>query len=526
MRAVTLLCLFCLFAAACYVAVAQDGAAPYYARTCGLVATYALPLLLSAVILKWGGPERSERLIVLLCVLFAACHAGFTLGWATFPYANEYREWAQAEAALHFCAAGGPYAGPEGGGIYLYGFLYPLLGHAVHALFGGDVLLELRLLTYAFTLSTAALAARLVYEESRRTWAVALAFVLLLSVGWQNVPGVASPASLGTFLLLLALRLSRRGPVAPAVLTVLLFYVKPYFVALYLPLQVYFALRGRREGITYFAAFALTGVLSVVAVRAVWPYYYIYNMVHHATAASASMPHLLRQLAWSALYFLPLLWLFGRTLKQHIREAYALAAVCLFVVWLRLGMHTGAFMTYVFHLWLPPLVVASLARVGEVRRQNFFAAGVLLLAVVAAHKHLLPDPPGAEERAAWETVARQMERCEPGRTVCLSPMMASVASACGQRVADNGQAQYVCSLYNPSPLLRLLFPEEEAMQTRAETFEPRLLDELEHGPYKCVVADGGSLFDAMQLRMAGYHPYGSWNLRAGRYDSMVTIWKR
>lgn len=58
-------------------------------------------------------------------------------------------------------------------------------------------------------------------------------------------------------------------------------------------------------------------------------------------------------------------------------DVYGLAALCLFLLWLRLGLHTGAFMSYVLHQWLPPLVVFALPKLKDVhgRRCRLLLAG-------------------------------------------------------------------------------------------------------------------------------------------------------
>lgn len=471
--------------------------------------------------------KLAERTYVLLCLLFCVFHAAVTVGWIVSPGMNEYREWAQADAVLRLFRPGGPYAGPDSDGIYLYGFLFPLLGRGWHALWGGDLLPSLRALSYALTLAAAGLSAHIIYARSRRAWAAALGFSLLLVADWQNVTGTATPASLGTLLLLAALWAAPRGSLLPAVLTVALFYVKPYFVAVFLPLLLFYGLTNRRRAAAYLTEVAALAALSVAAVRWWFPYYYVYNVVHHVAAASSDVAHLLRQLAWSAVFFFPLVVLLAvRMRRERKADAFALSALCLFLAWLRLGLHTGAYMSYVFHLWLPPLVVAALSGAPPLsapRRTAFAAVCLGCSLLLPAAVLTLPLPPAPSERAAWRSTLQAVAACPADSTLNLSPLTACVrVGLC----PDNGQGQYVSTLYQPRPWLLRLFPEQADLQARATGFENALQAAIDCGSYPVVVADSHSLVTERQLRGAGYLPVRSRRLRVGLHTFGVCIWRR
>ncbi|MBR1712555.1 MAG: hypothetical protein IJ722_04065 [Alloprevotella sp.] len=474
-------------------------------------------------------PAWWPRAVVWAAAAFCAAHLAVTLGWVFAPGVNEYREWAQADAALRIFSPGGPYGGGAEEGIYLYGLLYPLLGGALHRLVLGDVLVELRLLSYALTWCTALVAARMLWRRTGEAWVAALGCALLLVVDWQNVTGTATPAPLGSLLLLLAIgRAEARKPVAAGVLSALCFFVKPYFVAVCLPLFVFFCFRSRRAALRYSAAALLSGLAMCLSVKAVFPYYFAYNVVHHLAAASAVWGHLGRQVLIGALIFSPLFAVALLSLRRPraaLRaDAAALCAVLLCLVWLRLGLHAGAFMSYAYHLCLPPLVVFSLSCVPALRLRwrGLFALSVLAIPIVGGSLWLnLPLPP----RGLYGQ-GRTLAAVVPSGAVNLSPAMARTAYTRGLRSLDNGQGQYVSSLYSDRPAVLALFPEVRDLRRRAQTFEPELHGAVASGRWAWVVSDARSIVPPAAFRQAGYAEQARRTLRVGVHDIDVFLWKK
>ncbi|MBR1732541.1 MAG: hypothetical protein IJ729_02215 [Alloprevotella sp.] len=414
------------------------------------------------------------------------------------PGLDEYREWADAEAALTIFGQNGPYADGYHTGIYLYGLLYPLLGGALHFLFHGDILVELRLLSYALTWLTALFAAHMLLQRTGKTWIAALGCALCLVADWHGVTGSAISAPLGSLLLLAAISAAnRRRPVTAALLTVLGFFVKPYFVAIYLPLQIYFFLHRRRDALCYFAACLLAGIAIALAVKIVYPYYFVYNVVHHLNAAIRDPFHLLKQANIVVLLFAPLFVLgivrLARQRRIALTDATGLSAIFLWIVWLRLGMHAGAFMSYTYHLCLPPLVVFALAFLPDLKRRWrvlyavwIFVAGL----IVGSCWHNLPV-----YKAAYKTNQQQImqdffpEGDDYSRAACLTPSLARFAVQRGVPVVDNGMWGYVPSLNSTRRAVLFLFPEVRDLRYRAQTFEPSLHEAIAEHRWDVVYTD-------------------------------------
>ncbi len=468
---------------------------------------------------------------IAMCLLVgcAAWQIASLIGWALEPFPIEYREWANVDAAMRFFSPDGPYGDAEGTGIYLYGLLYPLCG-ALAGKLSGDVTLGLmRTLSIGFTLLTALLVSLEVKRGAAKEWQLTMAlsaFNMLLAVGWQGVPGVAVSAPLGTLLLVLTLlALKREQVVLSALFAVLAFYVKPYFVAIALPSAVYlWQAIGPRACARYIIILCSLAVGSVLAVRAVFPFYFVYNVVHHLAAASRSLPHLLHQLGWIGLLYAPLWLLLCR--GPWRRDAYAVATFCMVLVFLWVGGHVGADMTYFLHLVLPPLALCALPRMELLQpahRAPMLFAIIALPLMGGAWRFYCPRILSGEERRAWTSLHEMVERLPQTAIVC-SPCAAPLAAQRGLTSFDNGQAQYVSSLYLDNKAVSLLFPEQRALRQRASTFEPNLRERISRHEWPVVVVDTWSLLPANFLLQAGYERTKVIPLRCGRHELAAEVW--
>lgn len=467
---------------------------------------------------------RASRFFVGVCVLF---YLLISAGWIALPFPAEYREWSQAEAAIGLFADGA-YSSPDGDGIYVYGFLFPLLGNLLHRLFSGvDILLLLRTLSLGFTLLSASLAVHAVRRRSSAGIdAQLLCFAIVLLCGWQNVPGVAAPAPLGTALMLCALLAAERERVGwSALATSLLFFVKPYFVALWLPLQLWFFMRSRKLGWRYLILTFAFGAIIGLGVLFVFPYYYIYNIVHHLAAASSDPLHMLRQLALTLILFLPLfvgvVAIARRKGWQVFRDVYGLSAFLMFVAWLRLGMHTGGNMSYVLHLWLPLLAVFVLSKY-ESKLSLIYP--VIALAFLLGVRSYNPLPPMGDERAKWESLSEDLCQIPKDNALCISPAAAPLAARLGIYVADGGMRQYVGTLYSESSVVQALFPQTRDFEQRAKTSDASIYMLPSGASPSVIIADSWSILPAEELEYLGYKEKSTHNVRVGVHGLKVTVY--
>lgn len=448
------------------------------------------------------------------------------------PFPLEYREWAHIAAARTLAVGASPYE--PGTDFYLYGFLYPGLGALGQRCTGADPALLLRLLSYLCAWAVALLAAAEIRRRAGGLVSSVAGVALLLCVDWLNVTGSAHPAPLGTLLLVVACRAARKGQAWTAALpAVAAFYVKPYFLAVLLPLGLYFLANDRRRFLHFLCAFLVAGSLSVWGVRQLWPGYFVCNVVHHFNMSTFSLSHLARQLAWLGVFFFPLaavvavaLW---RRPRLLLRDVWLLSAVALFVVWLRLAGHVGAFLSYAYQLWLPPLVVFALSsgwcRPSFPRRR----AGVFVLLLVfslglSSWRFNLVMPLSAGQRALWQRAQADVRRATAVLPLSFSPLFAE--GAAGSRVIclNTGETEYAPSLRSDRALVLRLFPETERFRPFADGFDRQIDALLDFHSFPVVLTDGLSYVDEARLCAAGYVPLRRYVLRVGVHDVEASLW--
>ena len=473
-----------------------------------------------------------ELVFAVLFAAFCVIHVVVTVRWMVLPFPLEYREWAHIAAARTMAVGASPYE--PGYGFYLYGFLYPALGALWQKCTGSDPAFFLRLLSYLCTWTVALLAAAEIRRRTGGFAAPAAGVALLLCVDWLNVTGSAHPAPLGTLLLVLACLAVRKGQAwAAALLAVAAFYVKPYFLAVLLPLGLYFLANDRRRFLHFLCAFLVAGSLSVWGVRQLWPGYFVCNVVHHFNMSTFSLSHLARQLAWLGVFFFPLasvavvaLW---RRPRLLLRDVWLLSAVALFFVWLRLAGHEGAFLSYAYQLWLPPLVVFALSPTVRLRlfpgfRTVFFSLLLVCSLGVSSWRFNLVPPPTGEQRAAWQRAQADVRRATAVLPLSFSPLFAE--GAAGSRVIclNTGETEYAPSLSSDRALVLRLFPETERFRPFADGFDRQIDALLDFHSFPVVLTDGLSYVDEARLRAAGYVPLRHYVLRVGVHDVEASLW--
>ena len=119
-------------------------------------------------------------------------------------------------------------------------------------------------------------------------------------------------------------------------------------------------------------------------------------------------------------------------------------------------------MTYCLHLVLPPLALCALPRMELLQpahRAPMLFAIIALPLMGGAWRFYCPRILSGEERRAWTSLHEMVERLPQTAIVC-SPCAAPLAAQRGLTSFDNGQAQYVSSLYLDNKAVSLLFPEQ------------------------------------------------------------------
>lgn len=437
----------------------------------------------------------------LLTVLFAALCGYVTykllryhFHLLLFPWPVQYRETANLLSTELLLKGGNPFA-LENQPVYVnvYGLLYNLFVYPVAAVFGSTLAVHKAVAGF-FTLCDCTL----VYLVLRRgavsrtvAWSGALVVYISLLVGKTSL---AEPDSLGLLFYLLAISVSvlfnfsTRSLAWSIAAGIAAFYTKAYFVlalpfiGLYLLLFV-----SPKKGMAYMAVSGGALALSAVAVNAFCETYFYNTYLIHRNVAGSDVAWMKMQ--WSVFYrhlteLLSAICIAAcAAVLAGIRRKRAVAAstdaeaesaspglkislplfsLLLFSVLftLKLGLHVGAYMTYLFQLAAPLFVLSVFPLLDRDRMWKFAIfplIGLNLVRTSVTYTDFYEDFL-RNDRGNWQKADRYVS---DHNNILNSPAIAPLLFAQGKPVYDSGQSQYFqCGLGQPV-LFSFLFPPME-----------------------------------------------------------------
>lgn len=172
------------------------------------------------------------------------------------PFFNEYREGAQIDAIKAFVEGRSFYpSNPESAPFYLYGPVYPVIVGLLGGmgLFNVNWLIFARLVSFLCSISIAIIGGKLIYDQLEglrkgyKLLICLIGFAFLLRTNLVSVYGIANPGVLGALFVVISLVAASKGKVyIAAIVSVIPFFIKAYFLVVVLPLSVYFLIRDKR----------------------------------------------------------------------------------------------------------------------------------------------------------------------------------------------------------------------------------------------------------------------------------------
>jgi hypothetical protein len=390
---------------------------------------------------------------------FLAAIAWLAMLWVRMivsPAPQEMREGAIILTTLALLEGRNPYA-PEVAVLAgnLYGILYPLTVLPAAALFGPGLATH-RAVNALFLL----LAAAIVWHAARRAGSARLPAQLaaLLSLtGWLYWVGpTVRPDGVGLACMLGALAVAAPDPAAPrrfaAALALSLagFAAKIYFLGGAMIIAAYVLLFvSWRRGLAFGLALVAASGAWALMLAATMPAWAAHVLFANVGATGYDTAHLLRQGKDWLIFSLPLIaWLAAALLclpRDRWRgEAglWGFAALCgLAVLLVSLGGHTGAHMTYFFHLLTPPLAICLAAATGAaVAPARALVLALPLAVVLNAHWFVLSPARFAAAEARFAVAA---EALASARTSLVTTEFAALAAKAGHAPLETGHSEYM-----------------------------------------------------------------------------------
>lgn len=301
-----------------------------------------------------------------------------TVHWIGNPFANEAFEWGSIDMMHCFIKGINPYSFDNFlEHAYAYGPLYSFVCSLFYPLANGSVdsVVFCRLMTLFMTIGSAFFVASIVLcKTGRNVLLTVIAFTITFVTSFQTAPVTAFPPALAVlFISYICWSFSRSwglnysNLLVVAILSVLSFFVKSYFIMIIAPVGLYLlAIRQWKKALFYAFAILLLGCVAVLTANYIAPALLYIMVGTHAAVAGFIISHLLKQWGVFFVFYFPLLLALAIILYNRKREAFQLvppfywifivvSALCLCMI----GGHTGAFMEYFWHLLLLPVTIAG-----------------------------------------------------------------------------------------------------------------------------------------------------------------------
>lgn len=380
-----------------------------------------------------------------------------------------------------------------------YGIVYSLIVWPFAALFGNTLLIH-RVITFLFILLCFFLVFRRVFISNNDVkLAVACGEFVVMTLSARGGLG-AFPASVGSFCFLAGIIIpfnrsfNYRGLIVGALMSLIAFYTKPYFVLSFAIVASYLFLVGSKKmALLYSLFFIVIFVMSYVLVRIVFPLYFIDVLVSNIAQANRNLGYLRDQLVELVVEFYPTLILAllllivavldiktgAISVKYSLFRAhqsalerpgfsgplnyFAYAFICSMFAFIEiLGPKTGSYMTYSYQLVLPLLFLWLLQEFKPQSRRSLILLPLLLFNLISfcqARFNPILLKQSSKSLYSWNRLYRWVDH---SRLILNSPVIVSEMIKRGMWPVDSGQTEYYYTITN-YPSISLIGPSYETV---------------------------------------------------------------
>ncbi len=423
------------------------------------------------------GRWRLSKILLLLGVTLSILWAGyFMYGILHLPHQITTLEGTASVHTWYFLRGGNPYTFENQPiGITLYGIMYNLLVLPFAVMFRNTLLVH-RTVNFVFILLSS-FQFFLVLYRNRRNSVLALtcsAFVMISLAGQQGLGGISAyPAPTGAFFFYAAIftpflfSFDTKSLVFSILLALAGFYTKPYFLLSFGIVASYvFLFVSPKKGLIYSLAFLIAALFSILVIKRIFPFYFVDVIWANVSQARRSLEHLLNQLHFLIITFLPLLIITLLTLVVHrinrdgispVKKSYRINiskwnepvfsyspgyifyvfGVCLLAFTAVLGWHTPNPFGYAYQLVVPSFICWVFSELIVESKTNLIAT-LLIIINLFTWENTAMAPRYLEERSQSEWT-RLLGYLDGAKNIIHPPIMVTDVMNMGFAPMDSGQ---------------------------------------------------------------------------------------
>ncbi|MCR5627245.1 MAG: hypothetical protein K6F99_07995 [Lachnospiraceae bacterium] len=510
--------------------------------------------------------------LLIYIVYFLAELIMHTVSDANIP--NEYREAANVLLTRKFLSGENPYSLSALGGelppyIYLYGPVYSLVTAFLSFIFPIDIIVMHYIVTFICVVVSGVLAAAYVWRHSRSQLAALGAFLFLLICHWRYGFINAVPDSMALMLMILMLYILtetdfKYKPQVLALLTIIIFFTKQYFVLIAGTVVIYLFIYERKNLLKYILSGLVMGIIIFAVISLTCPLFWTYTIYLAKGPGSGVAGHVTKngQKVTSLSYNMQQIMSIGgmflfffvaetvgvviSAIKRKFDRADVLMFIHLFVSGVclvgYLGKNGGAWLSYYLELFVPALIIGALLMMvrhlpdkgGAVWVAVSFAAFILVFGftIMRVEQRLPKSPMTDEDYLSWSAAKDIMEENASGEEY-LYPLLAYYGIEMDQYIYNSGQPFVVSEKfykkYHESALAMKYFPYAENIFASHLNYRKTILEKVRNGEYSLVTYlpdyDADKVFETGDLTHF-YTLKDTLSLRTGREIWKVEFWTK
>lgn len=431
----------------------------------------------------------------------------------------------------------------------LYGFLAPLIISAFISLTGDLGLSALRvseIITLLVECAGVYFAYRTLYLKTENAQYSMIGAVILDSCYWRYAAfGGAFPdqwgLTLGLFLTYLITKDEKNRKYHPyvyALVIILLFYIKQYFVFWLVGVGVYLLIKSFRDMMKFAVSGIVCGVISMIAVNLIFPLYFseVFPVAQGSTGSNGipdSLKQIYEQTLWSYKAFVLILFVYaGFCIIRKIRRksegnfrgsvfsGYEFCQmICVFPFSVIISQNEGTRYTYNLQLWWPYVIIFALSvlpvmlkdiRINSKWLRYAILAAVIMYSLWDCKSMLISRPLNTDQKQAWNDAYSILDMYSGNGDILVSPHLSSYCLEKGITTSDYGQAEFnsreSLNAYLNNRLYVRLFPKTERIFNNNISYNERVLEKINNRDYACIALTdaAGYWLEEDDILAAGY----------------------
>jgi hypothetical protein len=450
----------------------------------------------------------------------------FSLFTIAIPYQIEYREGAAQVMTQILLMGGNPFSLEyQPLGMNNYGIGYNLLVLPFAKMFGNTLMVH-RGVSLFFLLASFLLVARIVFVLKKDVLISILCgiFIVVVLAGRGGLG--AFPSAMGAFLFLWGILIpfiysfSYPGLIVSALLSIMAYYTKPYFVICFVMVAVYtFVFISKRKGIIYSLFFLSIFGLLFLGVRYGFELYFIDTFIGNLSNTNRSLSHLRNQLVELLAEFFPsillgILFLFLNgskfSLKKLLRTNFWSRSnflqlhaplldlpinyftftfiFCFLSFVFVLGLHKGSYLTSAYQIVLPPFVLWLFQKLNPKSMFSVISLCLLFINILILDNILLnPSFLRQRDSVGWSNLYNYIR---DSRRVVNCPAVVSAMIDIGILPVDSGQTEYYYYI-QPYPDNILFGPDYDTVKRHGILYRRSIRNAVSNGKFDRIILTDG-----------------------------------